>query len=127
MNAFFYTYVGWFVTEIEWFISQDVGQYFQVMFAKFLDFLWFVHTNSLCFYFLASLEPLNMRQPYQDITLQGVVGIQRKTETLRQILKAKEKRREKEIQLSEFRKYMYIGTYSGFNLISEALKHLVSR
>lgn len=78
------TYKGWFVTKVEWFIRQDVRQDFQIVFAKFFDFLRFVHTNSLCFHFLAALEPLNMRQPYQEITLQGVVGIQRKRDSERE-------------------------------------------
>lgn len=65
------TYGGWFVAKEEWFISQQFGQDLQIVFAEFLDFLRFVYTDALCFEFFTSLEPLNMIQPYQHITLRG--------------------------------------------------------
>lgn len=49
------TYCSGLITEKERPISQHVRQDLEVILAKLYDFFWFVHTHTLCLYFLGSL------------------------------------------------------------------------
>lgn len=62
------TYSGRFVAEEERLVGQQLRQYLQVVLSKFLDLFRLVYADALRFELLATLEPLDMRHPYQQIT-----------------------------------------------------------
>ena len=66
MRLAHHTYCGWLITKEERLVGQYVGQNLEVILTKLYDFLWLVHTHSLCFYFFGSLQMLHMhvRNPF---------------------------------------------------------------
>jgi hypothetical protein len=50
------TYCSGLIAEKEWLVGQHVRQDLEVILAKLYDFLWFVHTHTLCLYLLGSLK-----------------------------------------------------------------------
>lgn len=62
------TYIGGFVAEEERFVSEHVGENFEVALAEGVDLVGGVHAQAYCFDFLSLLEPLSVNNTLKTNT-----------------------------------------------------------